>query len=86
MNRYLFHFGNSDEGAIGGVCSVYAKTKEQALRMLKAYYEQWSNEGDPYVDRNGIGQPYREGVDYANVWINPDYIKLTDGWCEEEEV
>ena len=86
MNRYLWHYGNSNTGPIGGVVSVFAEDKKTAFDLLQEYLCTWSNVGEPFIDRTDPGAPDTAGVQYANVWINPDHITLEQGQLEEEGV
>jgi hypothetical protein len=66
MKRYHFSLGNSTEGPIGYCAAVHAKTRGQAVGLLKEALENL-NECANAVDEEG-------GVEYVEVYFNVAHV------------
>lgn len=70
-DQQTFHFnvGNSTNGPIGFCAAVTARSREEAVQLLK--------DGLPW-EMPLMGDNEAEGIEYARVYLNPDSIMVED--------
>jgi len=73
VNSYHFSCGNSTGGSVGLCARVSAKSKAEALVKLRRALES----GTGVVGELPV-QLTEPGIDYINVYISPDHIRLQD--------
>ncbi|MGO9271587.1 MAG: hypothetical protein ACLQOO_15215 [Terriglobia bacterium] len=73
MNSYHFSVGNSTEGPVGFCARVSAKSKAEALVKLRRALEH----GTGVVGELPI-QFTEPGIEYINVYISPQHVRLQD--------
>ncbi len=73
MKRYHFSCGNSTKGPIGLCAEVVAHTRKEAVAKLRKALA--GSLGPLGMLRIPLEQP---SVEYANVYVNPDYISVSE--------
>jgi hypothetical protein len=76
MNSFHFSVGNSADGHIGLCARVKADTKEEAVDMLKQFLDGFA--GDVELHKEDRDGAEAHGVEYCNVYLNPDALKAGD--------
>jgi len=68
LKSFHFDVGNSTTGPIGFCARVRAKSKEEALKILKSNLP----------EEHELGGNKEEGIEYLNVYFNEEKVFLKD--------
>jgi hypothetical protein len=79
MKSFHFDLGNSSEGPVGFCAVVKARTREDALALLKEALPSEQLVSDPYADADERGE-----VEYIQVYFNENAVTVDDIDSEDD--
>ena len=81
MGRFLIDVGDSNQGPIGMVVRLEASSTSEAIQIMRDALK---------LAAGHLGQvslsvpcPFRESIDYVNIYVNPDAITEADVFDED---
>jgi len=73
LKSFMFDLGNTSTGPVGMVVRVQARTKKEALKIIKD--KLWEGLDDSQGIDLEISDPR---IEYARIYVDPDNITLAD--------
>lgn len=73
LTTYMFDLGDSNDGPVGAVIEVQAKSKPAAFKLAKQVAAATTDH--PVILQTPAGE--------ARFYLNPDNMRPSDGWREE---
>jgi hypothetical protein len=83
MKSFAFDIGDSTKQPLGAVMRITANNKAEAVKLANEVLDglSWPT-GHTLADHNyGV-----KGLEYVNIYLNPDFVLTEDDAMDEEEV